>query len=31
MKAFYKKDSLAQYLSYATFVTYVPILEAEKF
>ena len=28
---FTKKGSLAYYLSYATLVTYVPILEADKF
>ena len=28
---FAKKDSLAHYLSYATLVTYVPILGAEQF
>ena len=28
---FYKKDSLDHYLSYATLVTYVPILVAEPF
>ena len=30
-KTFYKKDSLAHYLSYTTLMTYVPILGAEQF
>ena len=31
IKTFYKKDSLAHYLSYATLMTYVPVLGAEQF